>query len=335
MADSFLSQDEVDALLKGVNGEQDEAKSEAADPAEVRPYNLATQERIVRGRMPTLEIINERFARLLRIGLFNFLRRSVEVSVGPVRIAKYSDFIRNLAVPTNLNLIQMKPLRGTGLMVFDPSLAFLMVDNMFGGDGRFHTRVEGREFTQTELRIIRRALDIVFETYAKSWEPVYPVSFEFMRSEMNTQFANIATPNEVVVAITFKIELGSTDGEMHFCFPYAMVEPIKDILTSSLQGEVSGVDKRWVRLMTQQIQAAEVEMVADLAKTKMRLSEVLNMKVGDVIPLTISEEIEAKVDNIPVMQCKYGLFNGQYALRVQKLLRSNSTEYIKGEPYGD
>jgi len=267
--------------------------------------------------------------------LFNFLRRSVEVSVGPVRIAKYSDFIRNLAVPTNLNLIQMKPLRGTGLMVFDPSLAFLMVDNMFGGDGRFHTRVEGREFTQTELRIIRRALDIVFETYAKSWEPVYPVSFEFMRSEMNTQFANIATPNEVVVAITFKIELGSTDGEMHFCFPYAMVEPIKDILTSSLQGEVSGVDKRWVRLMTQQIQAAEVEMVADLAKTKMRLSEVLNMKVGDVIPLTISEEIEAKVDNIPVMQCKYGLFNGQYALRVQKLLRSNSTEYIKGEPYGD
>ena len=334
MSDSFLSQDEVDALLKGVNGDED-TKEEAVDPSAVRPYNLATQERIVRGRMPTLEVINERFARLLRIGLFNFFRRSVEISVGPVRISKYSDFIRNLVVPTNLNLVHMKPLRGTGLMVIDPSLAFLMVDNMFGGDGRFHTRVEGREFTQTELRIIRRVLDILFETYEKSWEPVYPVQFEYIRSEMNTQFANIATPNEVIVAITFNVELGEVGGEMHFCFPYSMLEPIKDILTSPLQGEVLGVDKRWVRLMTQQIQAAEVEIVADLAKKKLTLHEVLNLKVGDVIPLAITEEVDVVADNIPVMRCKYGTFNGQYALRVQKLLRSNSTEYIKGEKDGD
>lgn len=335
MSDSFLSQDEVDALLKGVNGDEDEASKEEIDPSEVRPYNLATQERIVRGRMPTLEVINERFARLLRIGLFNFLRRSVEVSVGPVRISKYSDFIRNLVVPTNLNLVHMKPLRGTGLMVIDPSLAFLMVDNMFGGDGRFHTRVEGREFTQTELRIILRVVDILCENYAKSWEPVYPVEFEYIRSEMNTQFANIATPNEIVVAITFNIELGEMGGDMHFCFPYSMLEPLKDLLTSSLQGEVLGVDKRWVRLMTQQIQAAEVEIVADLAKQKLTLHEVLDLKVGDVIPLSISEEIDAVVDNIPVMRCKYGVFNSQYALRVQKLLRSNATEYIKGENNGD
>lgn len=335
MSDSFLSQDEVDALLKGVNGDEDEASKEEIDPSEVRPYNLATQERIVRGRMPTLEVINERFARLLRIGLFNFLRRSVEVSVGPVRISKYSDFIRNLVVPTNLNLVHMKPLRGTGLMVIDPSLAFLMVDNMFGGDGRFHTRVEGREFTQTELRIILRVVDILCENYAKSWEPVYPVEFEYIRSEMNTQFANIATPNEIVVAITFNVELGEMGGDMHFCFPYSMLEPLKDLLTSSLQGEVLGVDKRWVRLMTQQIQAAEVEIVADLAKQKLTLHEVLDLKVGDVIPLSISEEIDAVVDNIPVMRCKYGVFNSQYALRVQKLLRSNATEYIKGENNGD
>jgi flagellar motor switch protein FliM len=334
MSDSFLSQDEVDALLKGVNGDED-TKEEAVDPSAVRPYNLATQERIVRGRMPTLEVINERFARLLRIGLFNFFRRSVEISVGPVRISKYSDFIRNLVVPTNLNLVHMKPLRGTGLMVIDPSLAFLMVDNMFGGDGRFHTRVEGREFTQTELRIIRRVLDILFETYEKSWEPVYPVQFEYIRSEMNTQFANIATPNEVIVAITFNVELGEVGGEMHFCFPYSMLEPIKDMLTSTLQGEVLGVDKRWVRLMTQQIQAAEVEVVADLAKKRLTLHEVLNLKVGDVIPLAITEEVDVVADNIPVMRCKYGTFNGQYALRVQKLLRSNSTEYIKGEKDGD
>ncbi|HEY0562671.1 MAG TPA: flagellar motor switch protein FliM [Methylophilus sp.] len=334
MSDKFLSQDEIDALLKGVEGDQGDDAPEV-DPDAVRNYNLATQERIVRGRMATLEIINERFARLLRIELFNFLRRTVEVSVGPVRIIKYTDFIRNLVVPTNLNLIHAKPLRGTAMMVLDPTLVFLVVDNMFGGDGRFHTRVEGRDFTQTEQRIIHRILNIVFETYGKSWEPVYPLDFEYIRSEMNTQFANIATPNEVVVTITFNIELGPASGEMHFCFPYSMIEPIKDMLTSPLQGEVLGVDKRWVKLMTQQVQAAEVEIVADLAKTKIRLGEILNLKAGDVIPINIDESVEAKVDGIPVMQCKYGLFNGQYALRVEKLLRSNSTEYVKGEPAVD
>lgn len=334
MTDKFLSQDEVDALLKGVDGDDDDDKAEV-DSSAVRDYNIATQERIVRGRMPTLEIINERFARLVRIELFNFLRRTVEVSVGPVKITKYSDFIRNLVVPTNLNLVHMHPLRGTALMVFDPTLVFLVVDNMFGGDGRFHTRIEGRDFTQTEQRIIQRILNIVFETYAKSWEPVYPINFEYIRSEMNTQFANIATPNEVVVEVKFNIELGPASGEVHFCFPYSMIEPVRDLLSSPLQGEVLGVDKRWVKLMTQQVQAAEVQLVADLAKTNMRLGDVLNMKVGDVIPLQIDEAVEAKVDNIPVMSCKYGLFNGQYALRVEKLLRSNSTEYVKGEPNGD
>lgn len=334
MVDNVLSQDEVDALLKGVTGEQDEVKNEI-DPSAIREYNLATQERIVRGRLPTLEIINERFARLLRIGLFNFLRRASEVSVGSVRISKYSDFIRNLVVPTNLNLVQIKPFRGTALMIFDPNLVFLLVDNLFGGDGRFHTRVEGRDFTQTEQRIIKRVLDIVTETYMKSWEPVYRIECEYVRSEMNTQFANIATPNEVVVSTTFTIELGDVSGELHFCMPYAMIEPIRDILSSSLQGEVLGVDRRWVRLMTQQIQSTEVELVADLAKARMTLNEVLNMKVGDVIPLSLSETVEAKVDNVPVMECKYGIFNGQYALRVEKLLRANSTEYVKGEQYGD
>lgn len=333
MSDNFLSQEEVDALLKGVTGDQDDSAS-LEDTSGVRPYNLATQERIVRGRMPTLEIINERFARLLRIGLFNFLRRSAEVSVGTVRVSKYSEFIRNLVVPTNLNLVHMKPLRGTSLIVLDPGLVFLLVDNLFGGDGRFHTRVEGRDFTQTEQRIIHRILEIIFETYSKSWEPVYPIEFEYIRSEMNTQFANIATPNEVVVSTTFTIELGPVSGEMHMCMPYSTIEPIRDILTSSLQGETLEVDKRWVRLMTQQIQIAEVEIVADLGTTRVTLGDILNMKVGDVIPLSIPEVISAKVDGTPVMECKYGVFNGQYALRVEKLISSSVQEVAQGESHG-
>jgi flagellar motor switch protein FliM len=322
MADNFLSQEEVDALLKGVNGDQDDVQA-PEEVAGVRTYNLATQERIVRGRMPTLEIINERFARLLRVGLFNFLRRSAEVSVGSVRVSKYSEFIRNLVVPTNLNLVHMKPLRGTALMVFDPGLVFLLVDNLFGGDGRFHTRVEGRDFTATEQRIILRILDIVFDAYTKSWEPVFPVEFEYIRSEMNTQFANIATPNEVVVASTFTVELGSVSGQIHFCMPYSMIEPIRDALTSSLQGEALEVDKRWIRLMTQQIQIAEVELVARLGTAKVSFDEILNFRVGDVIPLNIPESIEATVDGVPVLDCTYGVLNGQYALRVERLLANS------------
>ncbi len=334
MAENFLSQEEVDVLLRGVSGDAEEAQQDA-DTSGVRTYNLATQERIVRGRMPTLEIINERFARLFRIGLFNFLRRTAEVSVGPVRVSKYSEFIRNLVVPTNLNLVHCKPLRGTALMVIDPNLVFLMIDNLFGGDGRFHTRVEGRDFTQTEQRIIQRVLEIWFESYRKSWEPVHPLDFEYIRSEMNTQFANIATPNEVVVSTTFTVELGSQSGEMHVCMPYSMIEPIRDLMTSSLQGETLEMDQRWIKLLKQQIQTAEVELVVDLGNIRMTLADVMKMRAGDVIGLDIPDTLEAKVAGVPVMHCTHGQLNGQYAIRVQELLPAAHQDNLQGDEHDD
>src|SRR5580693_2923754 len=224
MADDILSQEEVDALLRGVTGETDEAPP-AEDTGVARPYDIGRQERIVRGRMPTLELVNERFARLLRGGLFNFMRKNAEISVGQVRVLKYGEFVRNLPVPTNLNMVHMHPLRGTALMVFDPNLVFLVIDNLFGGDGRFHTRVEGRDFTPTEMRVIQRLLEVTFEDLEKAWLPVTKVKFEYVRSEVNSQFVNIATPSEIVVATTFTIEFSGATGEFHICIPYAMVEP--------------------------------------------------------------------------------------------------------------
>lgn len=330
MADNFLSQEEVDALLKGVTGDEDIAK-DVVDTGGVRTYNLATQERIVRGRMPTLEMINERFARLLRIGLYNFIRRSVEVSAGAVRVMKYSEFIRNLAVPTSLNLVYMKPFRGIALMVLDPNLVFRIIDNLFGGNGQFHTRVEGREFSATEQRIIQRVLDVVFENYAKAWEPVYPVTPEFFRSEINTQFVNIATPNEVVVCTTFTVELGDSAGEMHFCLPYSMIEPVRDLLASSLQGEALEHDNRWTKLLTQQIQIADVEIIANLATAETTFRDLLNFKVGDVIPIELAPVILATVDNVPVLECQHGTLNGRYALKVDKMIASQNNETSQGD----
>ena len=317
--EEFLSQEEVDALLKGVTGEQD-AAVETLDQGGIRTYNIGTQERIVRGRMPTLEIINERFARLLRAGLFGFMRRTAEISVGPVKVQKYSEFIRNLPVPTNLNLVHIKPLRGTALFVFDPNLVFLVVDNLFGGDGRFHSRVEGRDFTPTEQRIILRLLNLVFEHYKASWKPVYPIEPEYVRAEMHTQFANVATPNEVVVVTTFTIELGEIGGQLNICTPYSMIEPVRDLLSSPLQGEALEVDKRWIRMLSQQVQTAEVQLQVDLAEISTNFRKILNFQVGDVIPLNMPEIVTAKIDGVPVLECGYGTFNGQYALRVQRMI---------------
>ena len=326
MAGDFLSQDEVDALLKGVTGEADEPEESESTSGGIQNYNLGTQERIVRGRMPTLELVHERFARYLRIGLFNYMHRNAEISVGPIRVQKYSEFIRNLVVPTNLNLVQVKPLRGTALFVFDPNLVFLVVDNMFGGDGRFHTRVEGRDFTPTEQRIIQGLLTVVFTEYSKAWKPVYEINFEYIRSEMNSQFANIATPSEIVVSTTFTLEFGGATADMHICFPYSMLEPIRALLYSAMQSEQLSTDKRWIGTLRKQIQGAEVEIVANLGSGKVTLGQILKLKVGDVIPLTIPERTQALVDNIPLMACSYGQQNGQYALRVERFIAAQVTE---------
>jgi flagellar motor switch protein FliM len=329
----FLSQDEVDSLLRGVTGETEEVKDDNPKDG-VRPYNMATQERIVRGRMPTMEIINERFARLFRISLYNFIHRSSEVSVGPVKVMKFSEFIRNLPVPANINLVAVKPLRGTALFIFDPNLVFMVVDSLFGGDGRFHTRVEGREFTQTEHRIIQKLLEVLFDSYTKSWESVQKLEFEFQRSEVNPQFANIATPNEVVVVTTFEVEFTGVGGSIHICMPYAMIEPIRELLYSTMQGDHVIADKRWLHMLAKQIQSADIELTAVLGHANVTLDDVLKMRNDDIIPLDVTENVNVLVDGVPVMECKSGISNAHYALKVEKMLATETGEAINGGRHG-
>ncbi|MDR0529561.1 MAG: flagellar motor switch protein FliM [Zoogloeaceae bacterium] len=326
MAGDFLSQEEVDALLKGVTGEEDEPEETAQEAAGVRPYNLGTQERIVRGRMPTLELINERFARYLRIGMFNYIHRPIEISVGPIRVQKYSEFIRNLVVPTNLNLVAVKPLRGTSLFVLDPSLVFLVVDNMFGGDGRFHSRVEGRDFTATEQRIIQGLLGVIFNDYGNSWKPVFEIRLEYIRSEMNSQFANIATPSEIVISTTFTLEFGGAAADMHICFPYSMIEPIRDLLYSTMQSDQVSSDRRWISMLRRQLKDAEIELVAPLGETSITLRQILGLKAGDIVPIQIPETLTVEVDNIAVLECHYGQQNGRYALKIDRFTPSETAD---------
>ncbi len=328
MNQQILSQDEVDALLQGITGESQKLEAEEEQVGGIRDYNLASQERIVRGRMPTMEIINERFARNIRVGLFNFIRKSPEVAIGGIKVQKYSAFLREIVVPTNFNIVSVKPLRGNGLIVCDPTLVFAVIDSLFGGIGKFHARIEGRDFSATEQRVILRLVEVITAEYKKAWTGIYPLELEYQRSEMQPQFANIATPSEIVVSTSFTLEIGETSGTVYFCIPYSTLEPIRDVLYSTTQGDSSEPDRRWVNLLKHQIQAAQVELVAELGEAPATVEQLLAFKPGDFIELDLDPVIKAKVDGVPVFDCHYGTSNGKYALKIDKMLTSPDSGWL-------
>jgi flagellar motor switch protein FliM len=333
MNQQILSQDEVDALLQGITGESQKLEQEEVPEGAIRDYNLASQERIVRGRMPTMEIISERFSRNIRIGLFNLMRKTPEVSVGAIKVQKYSAFLREIVVPTNFNIMAVRPLRGSGLIVCDPTLVFAVIDALFGGQGKFHTRIEGRDFSPTEQRVISRLVETITTQYKKAWQGIYPLDLEYQRSEMQPQFATIAAPGEIVVTSSFTLEVGETTGTIHFCIPYATLEPIRDVLYSSVQGDSAEPDRRWVKLLAHQIQAANVELVAQLAHAPATVEQLLALKPGDFIELDLNKVIEVKVDGVPLLSAQYGTSNGNYALKVERILTTMNNLTWLGESH--
>lgn len=333
MSESFLSQEEVDALLEGVTGESQKITEEEQDAEGVRAYNISSQERIVRGRMPTMEIVNERFSRNLRIGLFNFIRRSPEISVGPVQVQRYSAFLRELVVPTNFNIVSIRPLRGSGLIVCEPTLVFGVIDTLYGGTGKFQSRIEGRDFSATEQRVINRLVEVITEEYKRAWRGIYPLELHYQRSEMQPQFANVATPSEIVISTSFQLEIGDITGAIHFCMPYATMEPIRDVLYSSTQGDSMEVDRRWVTVLTREIQAAEVTLVAELARADATVEQLLALRPGDFIELEKKPKIQAHIDGVPIFECQYGTHNAKYAIKIDASLRGNDLNWL-GERNG-
>jgi len=328
MNQQILSQDEVDALLQGITGESQKLEAEEEQAGGIRDYNLASQERIVRGRMPTMEIINERFARNIRVGLFNFIRKSPEVAIGGIKVQKYSAFLREIVVPTNFNIVSVKPLRGSGLIVCDPTLVFAVIDSLFGGIGKFHARIEGRDFSPTEQRVILRLVEVITAEYRKAWMGIYPLELEYQRSEMQPQFATIATPSEIVVSTSFTLEIGETSGTIYFCVPYSTLEPIRDVLYSTTVGDSSEPDRRWVNLLKHQIQAANVELVAELGTAPATIEQLLAFKPGDFIELDLEPLIKAKIDGVPIYDCHYGTSNGKYSIKVEKMLTSPDAGWL-------
>ncbi|WP_058834651.1 flagellar motor switch protein FliM [Luteimonas abyssi] len=315
MSNDLLSQDEIDALLHGVDSGAVDTEP-TPDPGVARSYDFASQDRIIRGRMPTLEMVNERFVRLWRIGLFNLIRRSADLSVRGIELIKFGDYMRQLYVPTNLNLIKFKPLRGTGLIVFEPKLVFTVVDNFFGGDGRYPTRIEGREFTATEMRVIQLMLKQTFADLSEAWAPVLDVDCEYINSEINPHFANIVTPREYVVVSRFHVELEGGGGEIHITLPYSMLEPIRELLDAGIQSDRNDRDESWNLSMREQLLSAEVTLSSILARREIDLRRLTRLKVGDVLPIDLPDEVPVCVEGIPVFSAKFGTANGSNVVKI-------------------
>ncbi|KAF1688336.1 flagellar motor switch protein FliM, partial [Pseudoxanthomonas taiwanensis] len=312
----LLSQDEIDALLHGVDSGAVNTEPEPVDPGVARPYDFASQDRIIRGRMPTLEMVNERFVRLWRIGLFNLIRRSADLSVRGIDLVKFGEYMHSLYVPTNLNLIRFKPLRGTGLIVFEPKLVFTVVDNFFGGDGRYPTRIEGREFTPTEMRVIQLMLKQTFADLVEAWAPVMDVEFEYINSEINPHFANIVTPREYVVVSRFHVDLEGGGGEIHITLPYSMLEPIRELLDAGIQSDRNDRDETWNATLRERLLDAEITISSVLAEKRIDLRQLTRLKVGDILPIDLPEVVPVCVEDIPVFTGQFGVANGRNAVKL-------------------
>ncbi|AWB67376.1 flagellar motor switch protein FliM [Saccharobesus litoralis] len=326
-ATDLLSQDEIDALLHGVDDIEEESPDDSGFGGEdnqnrsLSDYDFSSQDRIVRGRMPTLEMVNERFARHMRISLFNMMRRTAEVSINGVQMIKFGEYVHTLFVPTSLNMVRFRPLKGTGLITMEARLVFILVDNFFGGDGRYHAKIEGREFTPTERRIIQMLLKIVFEDYKEAWGPVMDTSFEYLDSEVNPAMANIVSPTEVVVISSFHIELDGGGGDFHICLPYSMLEPIRELLDAGVQSDQEDTDLRWSKALRDEMMDVKVDLMAKLLDVEMPLEDIMELQAGDIIPIEMPEHLTVYIEELPTYRAKMGRSRDNIAIQVSEKIK--------------
>ena len=318
-----LSQGEVDALLRGVS--EGEVETESDQPEEVSgvtPYDLTSQEKIIRGRLPTLDIINQMFSSLFRNTFSSMLRKAVDVSTVSTDTIKFGEFLRSLPVPSSLHTFRMEPLRGHGLMVVESKLVSAIVDTFFGGTGSQEAKITGRDFSAIEIRMTKNVVLSALKDLEKAWKPVHAVSTNYVRSEVNPQFAAIVSPTDIVLVILFDIELENISGSITICLPYAAIEPIIPKLKAQFQSEEMEIDQVWVRRLRTELLQTEVEMVAELGVSDTTPGRLLEFKVGDTIMLgnDVTDPLFIKVEGVPKFKGFSGVSRGTKAIQVTEVI---------------
>lgn len=323
--EKILSQDEVDALLRGVTeGEVETEVPEVEDsPDEPVPYDLGNQEWIIRGRMPTLDVIHQQFARLFRLSLSDILRKTVDATITSTSVMKFHEFTKRLAVPAYLQIISMDPLRGTALVVSDAATVYLLVDHFFGGACQTHVNTEGQDFTVIEQRVMRNVVSMGLRDLQKAWEPVKKLTIKAGRTEMNPQLASVVLPGDIVIVVTLGIELGNSAGELHVCLPYAMLEPMRDRLQVSFQSDFYEVDRGWVQRFSNRLKGARVNISVSLGEAKISVEEFMRFAPGHVIMLNQSttQPLIATVEGVPKFSGFPGASQGMQSFQIQDMLK--------------
>lgn len=331
-----LSQDEVDALLNAVN-DDDESGGDAAgggggggddvgieeEDENVQPYDLTNQDRVIRGRMPILEIIYERFIRSFRVSLSNSLRKISTISMISTDLLKFGEFVNTLPIPSCMCIVRFNELRGPALLVFESKLAYAIIDSYFGGVDRPFTKIEGKEFTQIELSFMRKVMDMAIADLEEAWSPIHKIDAQYLRTEINPQFVGVVPPSDVIIATTFEVEFESASGTVMIIVPYSTIEPIKQKLSSSFQTDNDMADTIWTKAMNDHIKESYISTVVKLGSADMKVGDIVNLEVGDIIPLDqeASGEVAIEIQGIEKFRCLMGVYKGNRAVQLTRKVR--------------
>ncbi len=321
--EKLLSQEEIDALLKGVESGEVDTTPQSIDTSGVKPYDFNNPDRIVREKMPTLEVINEQFSKLLRNDLSYALRKSADVFSKGIQMKKFGDFIKTLPVPSSLHLFKMEPLKGYAILAIEAKLVFTLLDLFFGGKGKELFRIEGRDFTAIENRLIKKVVDMIFLNMDKAWAIIQPFNFYHVRSEINPQFVTIAHPTDLAIIITFNIEVEESAGTFAFCILYSMIEPIKTKLYSNFRSDQLQTDYSWPKKLLNRLEQTEIEITAELGKGKIRVRDLFGWKVGDIFYLDneISDPLTIYVGGVPKYLGRAGVCGANKAVQIEEMIK--------------
>jgi flagellar motor switch protein FliM len=320
---NILSQEEVDALLRGISGGEIETQiEEYHDPGAIIAYDLTSQDRIIRGRMPTLEMTNEKFARMFRSTLSSLLRRVISVTAVSADMIKFGEFLKTLPVPTSLHLFRMDPMRGNALFVVESKIIFTLVDIIFGGTGTEIFRIEGREFTAIENNLIKKIVLNALSDLEKCWQPLIDLKISYQRAEINPQFVQIVPPTDVVVVINFEVEVEYTSGVISICIPYSMLEPVKEKLSAGFQSEHLEVDRGWSTRFKSGLMKSFIDLYVELGQAQVFGKDIVNLKKGDVIQLEhyASDPLNIYVEGIKKFRGYPGNYKGNQAVQISSIL---------------
>ncbi len=328
--EQILSQDEVDALLKGIAGGDIEEPEEHIDEEalEYSSYDFRRQERIVQIKMPAMEAINDVFLRSIRASISGALRRILDVTAVPMELDRFGAFVRTLPVPSSLQIFKMEPFRGHALFVIEPKLVFAFVECFLGGNGTRNVRIEGRDFTGIEQRLIQRVVNLILSDMEKAWYSLQPIKVQHIRSEINPQFAKICEPEDVVIINRYEVDMDRAVGSITSCIPLTNLESVKQKLMSTFQREQSDEDISLKRILTENIKNVSAELNVELGKTILSAGDILNLEIGDIIQLDKrkDEMLPAFIAGVRKYMGSPGIHRGNKAFLIKRKIFDQERE---------